>query len=173
MFYALSIHFAKYQSRYFAFLLSISFILGFQIGAIIVSNNADLYSSLIYVTLRSQAISISLFVHIILTFSLTALVCYKKGSILALVLCFLHSFVFGTVATAVYFAFGTAQSIIGPMSSFTGTVLMISFIWFWIRNITFRSHSIYKDFAIALCASTLAAVFDICVVSPFVFSLFS
>lgn len=165
---------SKYiRSRYFAFLLCFSFILGFLSGTIIASNDADHIASMVRIAIRSEISPISLFAQIMLPFSFTILIYGAEKRNLIFLLCFLSSITYGFTAVSVYFIYGTRHWLVSPLLVFSGTLRQASLLWLWLRNFTPQSSNIYLDTTIALSVSVVAAVMDVTLISPFLSLLFS
>ena len=173
MFYALPSKFVQYKNHFVASLICISFILGFASGAVIASNNAELYMLMIRLVLKTPFLPAAVFAHIALPFCVTPLIYLSRSRILVFLDCFVHAFMLGVIHCSVYLVFGAAQWFIGPLVLFTKTSLAISLIWFWLRNISFQSQSLFRDFVTIFCVSLISAFFDMLIISPYLLSVFS
>lgn len=162
-----------YRHRFSEFLLYGSFILGFLAGDVIVRSGSPHYISAIRIAASSQISITSLLATVILTFSLTAFISAAKKTSLFLIPCFVQALVYGVVSSSVYRAFGYAQWLIRILLLFTGTINIISLLWFWSRNISSKTQTAHRDFLLSFCVSIIATVLDHHWISPLLASLLS
>lgn len=159
------------EHKYSAVSLSCTFILGFLAGALIVSSNATQLTLQIRSAAISPASSVGLLAQIF--FSCTAtLLLYKTRRGYLFLLSFVQALTFGIVATAIYYAYGSARWLVHALMLFTRTITLISLFWFWLHLVSGQSHSIFQDLLLTLCVSVIAAVIDIYLISPILLKLF-
>ena len=159
--------------RFFAaFLLFSIFFFGFVAGTAVTAPNKYYYISLMCRAATSPVTIAGLLAQVVAPFSLTALIYRSKRVELFLVLSFVQAFIFGIASSSVYWAYGSAHWLIRTLLLFTGTITLISLLWFWFRHISGRFEQGRRDFFLCLSVSFLAAVLDYFLIYPLLTKLF-
>jgi hypothetical protein len=153
-------------------LLITTFISGFLLGAYIVSDNAELYSSFIRSAVKLPVSDFTALFHIVFPFVSTALI-YRSGkSAFYSLVCFIQALILGVSTNAIYVAYGNAQWLIFTLLLFSSTISFSALLWFWFRHMSKQRSTARRDYFICLIASILAVCLDHCVLSPFLRRLF-
>lgn len=155
-----------------AIFLTCAFVFGFLAGTVVVSLDPGTFVSLVHEAIIFPVSFIDLLVHIIVPFSLTALILRTRRVELFLVLCFAQAFSFGIVSYSIYLAYGSVQWMIQALLLFTRTITLVLLLWFWCRQFSDRSQADFQDLILCFSVSVLVSVFDYCLISPLLAKLF-
>ena len=150
--------------------LTITFALGFLAGAIVVAS-ADCYASLAYRATTVSATAFGVFFRTVFTYLLTALI-YKLGRGFLFLLSFSEAFTFGVAVSAINMSFGSAGWLVCTLMLFSSTITLISWLWFWYRNISGQRCTALRDFVLSLGVASLASIIDLVWISPYLGYLF-
>ena len=165
MFYTVSPRRTATMHIVFAFFFCSTFICGFLLGICIAIHNADCYSLLIRIAAASPPNAIGLFSRCVAIFALTAVMHRFQRSCFFLLL-FAEAFTYGISAAATYFAYGSSQWLVCWLVLFSRTVILISLVWFWSRNILKPRHTAKRDFLLVVSISVFATIMDLYLISP-------
>ena len=171
MLVAASVGHIKPKCPYFAFLFSVTFILGLFAGVYIASQNASTYVSLIRRATAASQIPIGSLIRNTYIFVFSAIV-YKRRGFCFLLLSFIEAFTFGVASAAIWSSFGSAQWLLHSLLLFSRIVTLVMLHWFWLRNIGKQGSAGWRDFLIAWIVSILAVVIERFVLSPYLCDLF-
>lgn len=155
-----------------AIFLTCTFVFGFLAGTVVVSLAPDVFVFLVHEAIILPVSFIDLLVHIVVPFSLTALILRTRRVELFLILCFVQAFSFGIVSYSIYLVYGSAQWMIQALLLFTRTITLVLLLWFWCRQFSGRSQAGFQDLFLCFSISVLVSVFDYRLISSLPAKLF-
>lgn len=161
--YATILSWCKASKLYLAFFFS----LGLGFGILSASCSEGTYVSLMRGLCMTPVSIVRLLIVRLLPFLICALIIYKFSSRLFIPLAFLRAFSYGYVLRLVYMAFPGAGWLVWLLLLFSDTAGVFLLFFFWLKNTPVPSHNGFKLLVWCGMAVLLSAVFDYCLLSPY------
>lgn len=156
----------------YAFILTISFILGFLVGAYIAIIQRDVLAPLFHKAMSAQKSIPGSLTNVLMSWLLTSAVCTIKRGKLLFGLCFILSIPYGVVSTSMIVCYGASHWLMSLLIFYPGLINWILLLFFWYRYILGSCVDVMQDIIICFSISAFAAVFDLLVIAPYTVTLF-
>lgn len=161
-----------FRRRNGLFILAITTFIGYTIGILIAFKVDNLLFLLMRRVFMDPVSIASLLITVFLPFLFTAIAVLFSRQQIFLLFNFLKSISFGFCLCILQCSFGRAGWLFQIFLFFTDGWVRFVLYWFWIRNLTYPTRSIYNDLVFCLIFSVLICVADYCLISPFMAMLF-
>lgn len=156
----------------YAFILTISFIFGFLVGAYIAIVQRNVFAPLLYEVMGTQKSIMGSLTNILMAWMLTSTVCTIKRGRLFFGLCFILSIPYGVICASTIVCYGASHWVMSLLILCPGLINWILLLFFWYRYILDSYVDVMQDIIICFSISAFAAVFDLLVISPYTVTLF-
>lgn len=151
--------------------LTIVWVSGILIGAMLANKTSAQLSG--YTLFPERTTFLGLLISAILPLVISAIVIKIRAPILILPIAFIKSFSYSYTGFLLYSFYGDAGWLAEWLCLFSDPIVIVSCLWFWLKNISAKSIFVNKDLLICSFISFGALCIDYFIVSPFSVMLFN